>query len=218
MSEPKLIKIDRNGSKHYEGYITCDRCGGRGLYAIGTCNGHLVITTVDSGICHKCLGKGKVFSKWIERTPEYQAKLDARREAKRATEQQKYLEEHAEELRQKEIAEQAERERIEREKAAEAARKARSQFVGDVGEKITFKGTFEDSFSFETQIGWKTETRHVYKFRDVNGNLFTWFTSSGRLQLNHGEPIEVTATVKKHEVYQDEKQTCLIRAKVTTIK
>ena len=28
----KLIKIDRNGSKHYEGECECDRCQGRGQY------------------------------------------------------------------------------------------------------------------------------------------------------------------------------------------
>lgn len=80
----KLIKIDRNGSKHYEGLVTCDRCGGLGLFAIGTNNGQPVITTVDDGICHKCFGAGKVMGKWIERTPEYQAKLDAKRAERQA--------------------------------------------------------------------------------------------------------------------------------------
>ena len=83
--EKKLIKIDRNGSKHYEGYVQCDRCGGLGLFATGTCNGQLVITPVDNGICHKCFGAGKVWGKWIERTPEYEAVL-AERRAKREEE------------------------------------------------------------------------------------------------------------------------------------
>lgn len=79
----KLIKIDRNGSKHYEGLVTCDRCGGLGLFITHVLNGQPVPTTVDHGICHKCGGSGKVEGKWIERTPEYQAKLDAKRQAKR---------------------------------------------------------------------------------------------------------------------------------------
>lgn len=211
-----LIKIDRNGSKHYQGMVKCDRCQGRGWYAIGTCNNKLVPSHVDNAVCYKCHGEGKVFGKWIERTPEYQAKLDARRKARAEEAQRKYLEEHAEEIRQKELAAQAERERIEREKAIEAARKARSQFVGEIGEKVTFKGTFEDGFTFQTKIGWMTETRCVYKFRDADGNLFTWFTSSGRyLDMNKGEPVEVTGSVKEHKVYQDEKQTCLSRVKIT---
>ena len=79
-----LIKIDRNGSKHWEGMITCDRCQGRGWFAIGTCNGQLVPSHVDNAVCYKCGGVGKVAGKWIERTPEYQAKLDAKRAEKAA--------------------------------------------------------------------------------------------------------------------------------------
>ena len=47
----KLIKIDRNGSKHYEGMVTCDRCGGRGYYAIAMCNGQPVLSPLDAGVC-----------------------------------------------------------------------------------------------------------------------------------------------------------------------
>lgn len=39
---------------------------------------------MDNGICHKCGGAGKVWGKWIIRTPEYEAKLEARRQAKAA--------------------------------------------------------------------------------------------------------------------------------------
>ncbi len=83
MTAARLVKIDRNGSKHFEGMIVCDRCGGHGDYAIGWHNGQRRITSVDAGVCHKCFGEGKVFSKWIERTPEYEAKLEAKREVKR---------------------------------------------------------------------------------------------------------------------------------------
>ena len=162
--------------------------------------------------CWKCGGTGKVFGKWIERTPEYEAKLAERRQARH----QKYMEEHAKEIKQSELYYQAETERIQREKALEAARKAVSKHVGEVGEKVTFKGTFEEGFTFETKIGWMTETRCVYKFKDSDGNMFTWFTSSGRyLDMNKGEPVEVAGIVKEHKVYQDEKQTCLSRVKIT---
>lgn len=80
MTNAVLIKIDRNGSKHFKGMVKCDRCGGRGLYATGTHNGQLRITPVDGGICHKCWGAGVVEETWIERTPEYEAVLKERRE------------------------------------------------------------------------------------------------------------------------------------------
>lgn len=78
----KLIKIDRNGSKHYEDVITCPKCGGLGLIVHHMENGQPSIQWTDGGVCWKCLGAGKIHSKWIERTPEYEAKLAAKRQAK----------------------------------------------------------------------------------------------------------------------------------------
>lgn len=94
-----LIKIDRNGSKHYEGFTTCTRCGGTGYYAIGVHNGVPVLSPFDGGVCWECHGAGKVIGKWIERTPEYQAKLDAKA-AERARARQAEREAKAEEARQ----------------------------------------------------------------------------------------------------------------------
>ena len=132
----ELIKIDRNGSKHWRGLVQCDRCGGAGYYAIGTCNGQPVLSPRDAGVCWKCHGAGKVIETWIERTPEYQAKLDAKREAKRAERQAK-IDAEAERIRlEREAAQKAEEERREAERKAEEARKAISQFVGTEGEKV----------------------------------------------------------------------------------
>ncbi len=80
--EARLIKIDRNGSKHYIKECTCERCNGRGWYATGVCNGQLVPSRIDSAICYECHGSGKVVRKVIERTPEYEAKLEERRRKK----------------------------------------------------------------------------------------------------------------------------------------
>ena len=34
----RLIKIDKNGSKHFEGRVVCDRCGGYGIFCTaGVC-------------------------------------------------------------------------------------------------------------------------------------------------------------------------------------
>lgn len=77
-----LIKIDRNGSKHYEGMVTCPKCGGVGLIAHHVENGQPSWNWTDGGVCWKCGGSGKVLDKWIERTPEYEAKLEARRQKK----------------------------------------------------------------------------------------------------------------------------------------
>lgn len=78
----KLIKIDRNGSKYYEGMIDCPKCGGSGLIVHHMENGQPSYQWTDGGVCWKCSGSGKVLGKWIERTPEYEAKLAAKRLAK----------------------------------------------------------------------------------------------------------------------------------------
>ena len=212
--EPKLIKIDRNGSKHFEGYVKCDRCGGTGTYVWGAViNGR----PQYAGVCFKCDGEGKVWSKWIERTAEYQAKLDAKREAKHKAQAEKYAKEQAE-RKAKAEAEEAERE------ARIKAEKAVSQYVGEVGKRITVQATYIGSASFEVDrfAGYGTETMYVHMFKDVQGNklvwktgkaLGTWLENGEWLHHEEGDPVDLTGTVKEHKEYRDEKQTALTRCK-----
>ena len=207
-----LIKIDRNGSKHWKGLVTCDRCGGEGVYYTGVHNGHLVPAHPYNGTCYKCNGTGKVMGKWIERTPEYQAKLDARRQAKwdaMIAEQERI---------RKEEEEREEAERLERE-ARIKAQKAISQYVGEIGQRITVKVTYQFSTEWETKFGWQS----LYGFKDAEGNVFTWKTSSVPEVLNaegkdvvihKGDEVTITGTVKEHSEYRDEKQTVLTRCKL----
>lgn len=198
-----LIKIDRNGSKYYEGLITCDRCGGAGGAAAWKETGWT---------CYKCNGTGKVHGKWIERTPEYQAKLDARRAAKaqaRAAEYQKQAAEHEEEMR-KAAEEQAAR------IAEREAEKAISKHVGQIGERITINATFDHSAWFTFRLGWSTETMYIHTFKDPDGNVLIWKTSSRSLSnLEEGDAVQLTGTVKDHNEYKGEKQTVLTRCKVS---
>lgn len=208
--EAKLIKIDRNGSKHFEGMVACDRCGGSGIYAWCVRNGVIVPTIVDNGICHKCHGAGKVHSKWIERTPEYQAKLDAKRQAKWAAEQAKLDAEREE----REAREKAEREAKE---AEIRAMKAISQYVGQLGDKVEVKGTYVRTGSWEQKSfsGYGTDIMYVHTFKDADGNVFTWKTQKG-ISFEYGEMVIFKGTVKKHSEYKDEKQTELTRCKVVS--
>lgn len=213
--EAKLIKIDRNGSKHYEGAIVCDRCNGRGWFAIGSCNGQLVPSHVDNAVCWKCHGAGKVHGKWIERTPEYQAKLDARRRAKWEAEQARLDAERAKadaERAAREAAEQAARE-------AEAARikaeKEISQHVGQIGDRVEIKGTYVRTGSWEqpAYAGFGMTTMYAHTFKDADGNVFVWKTQRG-ICMEYGENVVVRGTVKAHTEYKEERQTELTRCKV----
>ena len=173
-----LIKIDRNGSKHYEGYCKCDRCGGRGDYWWGA--------IIDgrpqySGVCFKCGGAGQVLTKWIERTPEYQAKLDAKRAERKAKAQAKAAAEA--EKRAAEAAKaqaEAEAKRVEQE-ARIKAEKAISQYVGVVGDRIACPCTYLHSAYFDVRSfnGYGTETMYVHTFKDADGNKLVWKTGRG---------------------------------------
>lgn len=69
--KPKvLIKVDKNGSKHYIDH-NCPKCGGAGVIE---CYHH-----VDGGACFKCGGTGVFEHKVVERTPEYEKLLSDRR-------------------------------------------------------------------------------------------------------------------------------------------
>ena len=211
MSEAKLIKIDRNGSKHFEGKVKCDRCGGDGLYKWGAViNGNPQYV----GTCFKCYGDGWVIDKWIERTPEYQAKLDARKQAKREAQALRHRIEveriHAERAEQKAIEEAA---RAERE-AKIAAEKAASNYVGEIGQKIVADCTFIGTAHYERRnfLNGSMETVYVHMFRDSAGNKIVWRTSCGVL-AEEGQAVRISATVKDHSEYKDEKQTIVIRCK-----
>ena len=207
----KLIKIDRNGSKHYEGYITCDRCSGRGWYAVAVNNGQLVPSHVDNAVCYKCGGSGKVYGKWIERTPEYQAKLDARRQAKWEAEKARLDAERKEREEAERLAKEAEEARIK-------AQKAISKHVGQVGDKLNLTATFDHTAWFECKsfAGYGTETMYIHTFKDPDGNVLIWKTANGlgEIGLQKGDQVQITGKVKEHNEYKDEKQTVLTRCKV----
>jgi hypothetical protein len=72
-SDKKLIRVDKNGTKHYESYI-CRKCGGTGHLDYFSYN--------DNGVCYACNGTGRKLETWTERTPEYEALLEKRRIAR----------------------------------------------------------------------------------------------------------------------------------------
>lgn len=214
MSE--LIRIDRNGTKYYEGEIPCDRCEGKGIYYIGVENGRLVPSHVDQGVCFKCGGSGKMQGKWKEYTPEYAEKLEARRRAKAEAQAKAYAEEQAQREAERKAKEEAERIERERAEAEERARKAISQHIGQVGDKIDLDVTLEKSAWFDVPSfrGFGTDTMHVYTFRDTQGNALVWKTS-GCLDIEEGQQVHLKGTIKAHDEYKDEKQTVLTRCKIT---
>lgn len=84
-----------------------------------------------------------------------------------------------------------------------------SSFVGNEKDKISFKAKvtnireFASAFSFGSILTLVSE----------EGNKFTWFSSKMITDLEKGDVVNMSGTVKSHRVYKDEKQTVLTRCK-----
>lgn len=180
-----LIRVDKNGSKHYEGWIPCDRCGSDdGIFYVGTHNGQLIPSRLDAGVCWKCHGRGKVLGKAIVRTDEYQAQLDARREARWKKRMQKEADEwwdkHGDWFCDYAAYQVKLREEEARKAAEEASRKAASQYVGQIGDRVEIEVTLDHSFEYEIPCfgaPWESETMTGYVFKTDDGNVLIWKTT-----------------------------------------
>lgn len=228
MDKRELVKTDRNGTKYWNTRVMCDRCGGTGTYRWGAIQtdstGHIVGSTY-AGTCFKCGGAGRVWEIIKEYTPEYRAKLDAANEKRKAKKDAERAEREAE--RAKERAEreaQWAKEREERRKAEEA-RKAISQHIGNVGERITATVTLEKKISFEVPSfrGFGTDTKWICIFVDESGNKLVWKTTNplwvdgadGYMKpVCEGDTVKIKATVKEHGDFNGEKQTEVQRVKI----
>lgn len=218
----ELIKTDKNGTKYWNTLVPCDRCGGDGVYKWGA-----MINNRPQyvGTCFKCNGAGKVWDIIKEYTPEYRAKLDAANEKRKAKAQAKWEAKRAErEAERAEREAQWAKEREERRKAEEA-RKAISQHVGNVGERITATVTLEKKVTYEvpSYMGFGKDTKWIYIFKDESGNKFVWKTSKpfwldgddGYMKpVSEGDTVKIKGTVKEHGEYNGERQTEIQRVKV----
>lgn len=69
----KLVRTDKNGTQYWED-DKCQKCNGTGYIEY--------FNYVDGGICYDCNGTGHRHTHWKVYTPEYSAKLEARRIAR----------------------------------------------------------------------------------------------------------------------------------------
>lgn len=100
-------------------------------------------------------------------------------------------------------------ERKAREEKYQAEREAAkaSQFVGNIGERITIKTeTAKLMTSWETQFG----TTYLYRFTDELGNVYIWFASR---TIDVQDNMILKGTVKDHSERDGVKQTVITRCK-----
>lgn len=82
--------------------------------------------------------------------------------------------------------------------------------VGTIGVRIEFEAKVIGVYGTEGFYG----HTDIVKFRDLKGNLFTWF-ASGYMNLERGDRMSIKGTVKDHDTYRGVKQTILTRCKFT---
>ena len=84
-----------------------------------------------------------------------------------------------------------------------------SEFVGEVGLRITMEMKLESAMTFDGQWGMTT----LHRMRDRAGNLLIWWASFEEAQFPVGEWVTVRGKVKKHSIFREEKQTILSHCK-----
>jgi hypothetical protein len=94
---------------------------------------------------------------------------------------------------------------IERQEQREAEGRA-SEYVGEVKDRFEFEAEVLGVYGTEGYYG----HTDIVKFKDEDGNLFTWFASD-YTDLERGDRMTIKGTVKKHEEYRGMKQTILTR-------
>ena len=262
----RLIRVDKNGTKYWE-ESDCPRCGGRG-YIPG-------YEMIEGGVCFKCNGSGSYPHKYIERTPEYAAKLAERRLAKRIKEApernakffasigfsaeglawiavgntypikdqlkaagaryHEYFGWHFDhkpegfetaELNISEVSDvlpdgtvvlfddpHVDRYMKEFRQKHYPQSESASEYVGEVGERITVSVKCIRQHEYERSFGYRTSYVTIFIFEDEAGNVFKW-NCTNLTKIEDGEEIALTGTIKAHDTDKGTKQTVLTRCKV----
>lgn len=87
---------------------------------------------------------------------------------------------------------------------------SKSEWVGEVKEKLVdLPVVIQRITGFGSRFGWT----NVVTFTSGD-SILTWFTSSDISDFEQGEEYLLSATVKEHTMYKDEKQTVLLRVKL----
>lgn len=87
-----------------------------------------------------------------------------------------------------------------------------SNFVGEVGERLRdLTATYKSRRGFSGMYGWT----NIYTFQ-INEDILVWFTTV-ELELEKGQTVNLSGTVKKHEVFRGTNTTQLSRCRVKPI-
>ena len=116
----------------------------------------------------------------------------------------------------RELEREAQRKLREEERQKELEQGKNSQFVGEVGKKLTAEiisckcvTSWTNNYGYN---GYYEQTTYMYKFVTADENILIWKTSKN---IDEDKVQSITGTVKEHNEFRDVKQTVLTRCKVT---
>ncbi len=101
--------------------------------------------------------------------------------------------------------------RVAMEKMVKTKEYAKSEYIGTVGEKITVEATALKTFWCEGTFG----TMYINNFITDKGERIVCYNS--KELSDEGKRYRITATVKKHQLYKETKQTVILRPKLQEI-
>ena len=86
-----------------------------------------------------------------------------------------------------------------------------SEYIGQIGERRDFVCKLIGTFTYNSNYGFFSDANYIYKFKDDNGDIIVWYTTS--IIDTDNEEYRFKATIKEHSEYRGEKQTVVNRPK-----
>jgi hypothetical protein len=167
------------------------------------------VTDVDKGLANKAIDLVKSFNeKDLKNTFNYNLRVlvDGDRVFAKDLGMICYLPE----LVSRTLEEQKKRWELER-KAKEGVEE--SKYIGNVGERMTLNATYMGKIYLGSNM---FNDSYLHKFI-VDGNSVVWSSANTMEDVNVGQVIEITGTVKNHKTFRDIKQTAITRCKVKVL-
>lgn len=93
--------------------------------------------------------------------------------------------------------------------AWEAEHAPKTEYLGNIGDRITAEVKCTRIGGYETMYGYTT----VFTFEDDQNHMFVWKTGS-YTEIEKGDQLKLKGTIKAHSEYKGSKQTELTRCKV----
>lgn len=88
-----------------------------------------------------------------------------------------------------------------------------SEYIGEVGQRLRdMTAIYKSSRGFSGAYGWT----NIHTFQ-IGEDVLVWFTAKD-LNLEKGQPILLTGTIKKHEEFREVKTTQLSRCIIKEVK